>query len=147
MQCLGLVGDDDVDRASLLLKFCQLPTKWDDMSGAGYPCMVEPLGGICAFLGHLGVKVCKERLYCLVGVAKVGLIEVLNVLLLNAVNDGLYTYVGDGLLKFERLPKILLFRMEAEELALGSVIFDGWIDRWWLNKVVSQSNAWRVTVA
>ncbi len=39
----------------------------------------------------------------MVGIAKVVFIELLNVLLLNAVNDALYTYVGDGLLEFERL--------------------------------------------
>jgi hypothetical protein len=80
--------------------------------------------------------VCKEGLYCLVGLAKVVLIELLDILLLNAVNDGLYTYVGDGLLKVKCLLKILRVRMEAEEFALESVVFDGWIDRRWLNKVV-----------
>ncbi len=91
MQRFGLVGDDDVDRATLLSKFCQLATKCDDMSGAGYPCVVEPLSGIRAFLGHhltpIGAKVCKEGLSRLVGVAKVVFIELLDVLLLNAVND------------------------------------------------------------
>jgi hypothetical protein len=33
----------------------------------------------------------KEGLYCLVGVAKVVFVELLNVLLLNAVDDALYT--------------------------------------------------------
>jgi hypothetical protein len=97
MQHFGLIGDDDVDHAALLLKFCRLMTKRDDMSGAGYPCRVERLGGIRAFLGHhltpIGAKKCKEGLYHLVGVAKVVLIELLNVLLLNAVDDALYTYV------------------------------------------------------
>jgi hypothetical protein len=93
MKRFGLVGDDVVDRGAFLLKFCQLTTKCDDRSGAGYPCMVERLGGICVFLGHhltpIGAKVCKERLYPLVGIAKLVLIELLNVLLLNAVNDAL----------------------------------------------------------
>ncbi len=106
-QHLGLVGDDKVDCAALLLKFCQLMTKRDDMSGAGYTCVVERLCGIRAFFGHyltpIGAKVSKEGLDCLVGVAKVVFIELLDVLLLNAVDDALYTYVGDGLLKFERL--------------------------------------------
>jgi hypothetical protein len=128
----GLIGDNDVDCAVLLLNFRQLTTKRDDMSGAGYPCVVECLGGICAFLGHhltpIGAKVCGEGLYCLVGVAKGVLIELLNILLINAVNDALYTYVGDGLLKLECLLKILCFCLEAEEFALGSVVFDGWID-------------------
>jgi hypothetical protein len=75
MQHLGLVGDDNVDHAALLLKLRQLTTKRDDMSGAGYPCKVERLGGIHAFFGHhhtpIGVKVCKKGLDCLVGIAKV----------------------------------------------------------------------------
>jgi hypothetical protein len=50
---------------------------------------------------------CKEGLYHLVGIAKVVLIELLDVLLLNAVNDALYTNVGDGLLKVECLLKII----------------------------------------
>jgi hypothetical protein len=87
------------------------------------------------------VKVCKEGLYCLVGIAKVVLIELLDILLLNTVNDALYTNGGDGLLKVECLLKILHVRLEAEEFALGSVIFDGWIDRQWLNKAVSQGNS------
>ncbi len=102
MKCFGLVRDDDVDRAALLLKFCQLTTKCDDVSGAGYPCVAESFGGIHAFLGHhltpICAKVFKERLYCLVGIAKVVLIELLDILLLNDVDDALYTYVGDGLL-------------------------------------------------
>jgi hypothetical protein len=106
MQRLGLFEDDDIDHAALLLKLHQL-TKCDDMSGAGNPCVVECLGGIHAFFGHhlapIGAKVCKEGLDCLVGVANVVFIELLNVLLLNAVNDVLYTYDGDGLLKFKRL--------------------------------------------
>jgi hypothetical protein len=99
------------------------------MSGAGYPCVVEPLGGIRAFLGHhltpICAKVFEEVLYCLVGIAKVVLIELLEVLLLNAVDDALYTYVGDGLLKVKCLLKILCVRLEAEEFALGSVVFNG----------------------
>ncbi len=141
MQRLGLIKDDNVDLMAFLLKLCKFTTKCDDMSGAGYPCMVEYLGGIRAFFGHhltpIGAKVCKEGLDCLVGIAKVVFIELLDVLLLNAVNDALYTYVGDGLLKFKRLLKILCFCLEAEEFALGSVIFDGLIDCWWLNKAVS----------
>ncbi len=129
VQRFGLVGDDDIDCAPLLLKFCQLTPKHDDMSGAGYACVVECLGGIRAFLGHhvtpIGAKVCKEGLYRLVGVAKVVLIELLNVLLLNAVNDALYTYVGDSLLKFKRLLKILCFCLEVEEFVLEGVVFDG----------------------
>ncbi len=70
------------------------------------------------------MKVRKEGLYCLVGIAKVVLIELLNVLLLSAVNDALYTDVGDGLLKVKCLLKILHVRLEAEEFALGSVAFD-----------------------
>ncbi len=66
MNCFGLIGDDDVDCVTLLLKFCQLTTKHDDMSGAGYPCVIECLGGICAFLGHhltpICAKVCQEGL-------------------------------------------------------------------------------------
>ncbi len=66
MQHLGFVGGDDVDCAALLLKLCQLTTKRDDMSGAGYPCVVECLGGICVFFDHhltpIGAKVCKEGL-------------------------------------------------------------------------------------
>ncbi len=124
--------------------FCQLTAERDDMSGAGYPCVVESFSGICAFLGHhltpICVKVFEEGLYPLVGVAKVVLIELLDILLLNAVNDALYTYVGDGLLKVECLLKILCVRLEAEEFALGSVIFDGWIDRLWLNKAGGRSN-------
>ncbi len=77
------------------------------MSGAGYPCVVECLGGIHAFFGHhltpIGAKVCKEGLDRLVGIAKLVFIELLDILLLNTVNDALYTYVGDGFLKFERL--------------------------------------------
>jgi hypothetical protein len=46
MQHLGLVQDDDVDRSALLLKLRQLTTECDDMSGAGYPCVVECLGGM-----------------------------------------------------------------------------------------------------
>ncbi len=69
--------------------------------------MVEYLGGIHAFFGHhltpIGVKMCKEGLDCLVGIAKVVFVELLNVLLLNAVDDALYTYVGDCLLKFKHL--------------------------------------------
>jgi hypothetical protein len=114
------------------------------MSGAGYSCGVERLGDIHAFLGHhlapICAKVCKEGLYCLVGIAKVVLIELLDVLLLNSIDDALYTYVGDGLLKVKCLLKILYVCLEAEEFALGSVVFDGWIDYRWLNKAVSQSN-------
>ncbi len=70
------------------------------MHGAGYPCVVESFGGIRALLGHhltpICAKVFKEGLYHLVGVAKVVLIELLDVLLLNAVDDALHTYVGDG---------------------------------------------------
>jgi hypothetical protein len=95
--------------------------------------VVECLGGICAFLGHhltpICAKVCEEVLYCLVGTAKVVLIKLLDVLLLNAVNDALYADVGDGLLKVERLLKILCVCLEVEEFMLGSVVFDGWIDR------------------
>ncbi len=129
MQRFSLIRDDDVDCVALLLKFCQLTPKRDDMSGAGYPCVVGHLGGIRAFLCHhltpIGAKVCEEGLYPLVGVAKVVLIELLIVLLLNAVNDALYTYVGDGLLKFKCLLKILHVRLEAEEFTLGNVVFDG----------------------
>jgi hypothetical protein len=118
-------------------------TKRDDMSGAGYPCVVECLGGIRAFLGHhltpICAKVCKEGLYCLVGVAKGVFIELLDILLLNAVNDALYTDVGDGLLKVKHLLKILHVCLEVE-FALGSVVFDGWIDRRWLNEAVIQGN-------
>jgi hypothetical protein len=74
MRCFGLVGDDDVDRAALFLKFCQLMTKCDDMSGAGYPCVVESFGGIHTFLGHHLTPICakmsEEGLYHLVGIAK-----------------------------------------------------------------------------
>jgi hypothetical protein len=133
MNRFGLIRDDDVDRVALLLKFCQLTTKCDDMSGAGYPCVVECLGGIRAFLGHhltpIGAKVCKEGLFCLVGVAKVVLIELLDKLLLNAVDDALHAYVDDGLLKIKRLLAILCFRLETEEFMLESVVVDGWIDR------------------
>jgi hypothetical protein len=119
-------------------------TKRDDFSGAGYPCVVESFGGICAFLGHhftpICVKVFKEGLYCLVGIAKVVLIELLDVLLFNAADDALYTYVGDGLLKVECLLKIICVCLEVEEFALGSVVFDGWIDRRWLNEAGGQSN-------
>jgi hypothetical protein len=80
--------------------------------------------------------VCEEGLYCLVGIAKVLLIELLDVLLLRAVNDALYTYVGDSLLKVECLLKILCVHLEAEEFVLGSIIFDGWIDCRWLNEAV-----------
>ncbi len=129
MKCFGLVGYDDVDCAALLMKFHQLTTKRDDISGAGYPCVVESFGGIRTFLGHHFTPICanvfKEGLYHLVGIAKVVLIELHNVLLLNAVDDALYTYVGDGLLKVEHLLKILCVCLEAEEFALGSVIFDG----------------------
>ncbi len=114
------------------------------MSGAGYPCVVEYLGGIRALLGHhltpIWAKLCKEGLYHLVGIAKVVLIELLDVLLLNAVNDALYTNVGDGLLKVECLLKIIWVHLEAEEFVLGSVIFDGWIDCRWLNEAVGQGN-------
>jgi hypothetical protein len=145
MKRFGLVEDDDTDRAALLLKFRQLTTEHDDMSGAGYPYMVECLGGIHTFLGHhltpIGAKVCKEGLYCLVGVAKVVLIELLDKLLLNAINDALYTYVGGNLLKFECLLKNLCLCLEAEEFALGSVAVDGWIDRRWLNEAVGRGNS------
>ncbi len=114
------------------------------MSGAGYPCVVESFGGISVFLGHhltpICAKVLEEGLYCLVGVAKVVLIELLGILLLNAVNDALYTYVGDCLLKVERLLEILCVPLKAEEFTLGSVVFDGWIECWWLNKAGGQSN-------
>jgi hypothetical protein len=54
-------------------------------------------------VGHHFTPICakvnEEGLYCLIGVAKVVLIELLDVLLLNAVNNVLYTNVGDGLLK------------------------------------------------
>jgi hypothetical protein len=114
------------------------------MSGARYPCVVESFGGTSAFLGHhltlICAKVFEEGLYHLVSVAKVVLIELLDILLLNAVNDALYTYVGDGLFKVECLLKIICVRLEAEKFALGSVIFDGWIDRRWLNEVGSRSN-------
>ncbi len=73
------------------------------------------LCGIRAFLGHyltpICVKVFEEGLYCLVGIAEVVLIELLDVLLLNAVDDAFYTYVGDGLLKVEHLLKILHVRL------------------------------------
>jgi hypothetical protein len=119
-------------------------TKHDDISGSGYPCVVG-LGGVHAFLGHhfapIYAKVCKEGLYSLVGVAKVAFIELLNVLLLNAVNDTLYTNDGDGLLKVERLLKILHVCLEAEEFVLGSVILDGWINRRWLNEAVGQGDS------
>ncbi len=84
---------------------------------------------------------CKEGLYCLVGIAKVVLIELLDILLLNAVDDALYTYVGDGLIKFKHLLKILCFRLEGEEFTLGCVVFDGWMDHQWLNNAVNQSNS------
>ncbi len=70
----------------------------------------------------------------MVGAAEVVFVELLNVLLLNTVNDGLYTYVGDSLLKVGCLLKILCVHLEVEEFALGSVIFDGRIDRRWLNE-------------
>ncbi len=35
---------------------------------------------------------------------------------------------------------ILHVRLEVEEFALGSVVFDGWVDQWWLNKAGGQSN-------
>ncbi len=57
------------------------------------------------------MKVFKEGLYRLVGIAEVVLIELLDVLLLNAVDDAFYTYVGDGLLKVECLLKILHVRL------------------------------------
>jgi hypothetical protein len=82
----------------------------------------------------------QKEIYCLVVIAKVVLIELLKVLLPNAVDDALYTYVGDGLLKVKHLLKILCVRLEAEEFALGSVIVDGWIDQWWLNEAGGQSN-------
>ncbi len=114
------------------------------MSGAAYPCVVESFGGTSAFLGHhltpICAKVFEEGLYRLVGIAKVVLIELLDILLLNAVNDALYTYVGDGLLKVKCLLKINCVHLEAEEFALGSVVFDGWIDRRWLNEAGGQSN-------
>jgi hypothetical protein len=95
MKHLGFVGDDKVDCLAFLLKHCKLMTKRDDISGAGYPCVVECLSGIHAFFGHpltpIGAKVCEEGLDCLVGMAKVVFIELLDVLLLNAVNDALYT--------------------------------------------------------
>ncbi len=145
MKCFGLIGDDDVDRAALLLNFCQLTTEHDDMSKAGYPCVVESFGGIRVFFGHhltpIFAKVFEEGLYRLVGIAKVVFIELLDVLLLNAVDDALYTYVGDGLLKIECLLKVLRVRLEAEEFTLGSVNFDGWVDQWWLNEQAGgQSN-------
>jgi hypothetical protein len=119
-------------------------TELDDMSGAGYSCVVECLGGIRAFLGHhltpICAKVCEEGLYCLVGIAKVVFIELLDVLLLNAVNDALYTDVGDGLLKVKCFLKILCVLLEVEEFVLGSVVFDGWIDCGWLNKGVGLGN-------
>jgi hypothetical protein len=93
------------------------------------------------------VKVCKEGLHSLVGIAKVVFIELLDVLLLNAVNNALYSNVGDGLLKVERLLKILCVPLEAKEFKLGSVVFDGWIDRRWLNKAVGQGKAWCGIVA
>ena len=137
MRCFGLVGDDDVDRAALFLKFRQLMTKRDGMSGAGYPCVVECFDGIRALLGHHLAPICakmfEEGFYHLVGVAKVVFVELLDELLLNAVDDALYTYVGDGLLKVKHLLKILCVCLEAEEFALGSVVFDGWVDRRWLN--------------
>ncbi len=118
-------------------------TECDDMSGAGYPCVVESFGDICAFLGHhltpICVKAFEEGLYRLVGIAKVVLIELLNILLLNAVNDALYTYVGDSLLKVEHLLKIRRVCLEVEKFALGSAVFDSWIDRRWLNKASGQS--------
>ncbi len=90
------------------------------MSGAGYPCVVERLGGTRAcHLTPICAKVLEEGLYCLVGVDKVVLIELLNVLLLNAVNDALYTYVGDSLLKVERLLKIFVFTWRRRSLRLG----------------------------
>jgi hypothetical protein len=55
-----LIQDDDVDHVALLLKFCQLTTKRDDMSGAGSPCVVERLGGIRVFLGHHLTPVCEK---------------------------------------------------------------------------------------
>ncbi len=68
--------------------------------------MVEHLGGIHAFFGHhltpIGAKVCKEGLDHLVGIAKVVFNELLNVLILNAVDNALYTYVGGSLLKLKR---------------------------------------------
>jgi hypothetical protein len=104
--------------------------------------VVECLGGIHAFFGHhftpIGAKVCKEVLDCLVGVAKVFFIELLDVLFLNTVDDALYTYVGDGPLKLKCLLLILCYHIEVEKFALQSVIFDGWIDRRWLNKVGGQ---------
>ncbi len=107
--------------------------------------MVESFGGIRAFLGHCLTPICakvfEEGLYRLVGIAKVVLIELLDVLLLNAVDDALYTYVGDGLLKVKRLLKVLRVRLEEEEFTLGSVVFNGWVDRWWVNKSGSQSNS------
>ncbi len=102
----------------------------------------QTFGGIRAFLDHhltpICAKVFEEGLYCLVGIAKVILIELVDMLLLNAVDDALYTYVGDGLLKVKRLLKILHVRLEVEEFTLGSVVFDGWVDQWWLNEVGGQ---------
>jgi hypothetical protein len=79
----------------------------------------------------------EEGLYCLVDIAEVVLIELLDVLLLNAVNDALYTYVGDGLMKVKCLLKVLCVCLEVEEFTLGSVVFDGWVDRWWFNEAGS----------
>jgi hypothetical protein len=84
-------------------------------------------------------KVCEEGLYRLVGIAKVVFIELLDVLILNAVNDALYI-IGDGLLKVECLLKILCVPLEVEEFVLGSVVFDGWIDCRWLNEAVSRGD-------
>jgi hypothetical protein len=53
----------------------------------------------------------------------------------------MHCYVGDSLLKFKCLLKIIPFCLEAEEIALGSVVLDGWIDRRWLNEAVGQRNS------
>jgi hypothetical protein len=107
--------------------------------------VVECFGGIRVFLGHhlapICAKVFRGGLYHLVGIVKVVFVELLDILLLNAVNDALYTYVGDGLLKVECLLKNLRVRLEAEEFALGSVVFDGWIDHRWLNEAGGRSNS------
>ncbi len=73
-------------------------------------------------------------------IAKIAFVGLHDILLLNAVDDALYTYVGDGLLKVEFLLKILPVCLEAEEFALGSVVFNSWIVRRWLNEAGGRSN-------
>ncbi len=70
-------------------------------------CVIESIGGVHALLVHdiapVGAEVLEERPDDLIGIAKVVLVELFDVLFLKAINDALDTNVCDCLSKFDTI--------------------------------------------